>query len=479
MPGASDSVILNTALDPTNSEPAYMQIFSQIRAFILSGRLSPRQRLPSTRKFAEELGLSRTTLVAAYDQLLSEGYIESKRGAGAYVADYSPDQLLSVTLGQNVREKTVTAPKPAPPPLPFTTGVREESVFPFEYWARLLQKHWRMPTRGLLGQPDPAGDWYLRAAIGEHLRVWRGLTCAPDQIFITSGGSDAADLILRCISVPGDTAYIEDPGYDGVRQVVADRGLVTHYQPVDDEGMEVPDDATSGAGGQVSIVTPSRQFPLGSTMSLARRVALIDWAARMQGWVIEDDYDSEFRYSGRPLAAMMSLDETGRVIYLGSFSNIMFKGLRLGFTVVPPQLAPVVRASLVNHGSSASTIAQPALAEFMSSGQFATHARRLRRLYGRRHAAMLAGLAAHCEGILEPANTPSGMSVAARLHQNVRTRMTDLQAAKKLAEHGLTTIPMSTFYARHEPIHGFILGFSGFDEPTLENGLKNLAKHLA
>jgi len=475
MLGAPDSVILSMAVDHGAAEPAYMQIFAQVRSFILTGRLSPGQRLPSTRKLAEELGLSRTTLVSAYDHLMSEGYIESRRGAGAYVADYSPDQLLTVTGGRAEPSKPATPPPPASPALPLTPVVREEMLFPFALWARLLQKHWRMPAQGLLRELDPAGDWALREAIAEHLRVWRGLNCATDQIFVTAGGADAADLVLRCITERGDTAYLEDPGYNGLRQVAAERGLEKVYQPVDDEGMVVPEVRAGFTDRQVSIVTPSRQFPLGYTMSLARRVALIDWATRANGWVIEDDYDSEFRYSGRPLAAMMSLDETGRVIYLGSFSNVMFKGLRLGFAAVPRQLVEVVQKDLETRGTNVSTVAQAALAEFMMSGQFATHARRMRRLYGRRHAAMMKGLETHCDGLLTTGSTPGGMSITTWLTDETRARMTDTQAALRLAENDLGVAPLSGFYAHQPPVDGLILGFSGFDENVIGDSLEKLA----
>ncbi|MGI9371693.1 MAG: PLP-dependent aminotransferase family protein, partial [Hyphomicrobiales bacterium] len=345
-------------------------------------------------------------------------------------------------------------------------------------WARLLQKHARNPPVDFMTEQDPAGEWALREAIADHLRVWRGLSCGAEQIFVTSGGVDAADLVLRCVAVPGGKAFLEDPGYGGTRRVVQEFGLNVDFRPVDEEGMMLPVEASTGLEGAVALVTPSRQFPLGLTKSLSRRLALIDWATRHKAWIMEDDYDSEFRYAGRPLAAMMSLDETGRVIYVGSFSNTMFKGLRLGFAVVPPRLVERMQEVLSERGTNASTIAQLALAEFMSSGQFATHARRLRRLYGRRRAVLREELIARCGDFLEVENTPSGMNLLVNLKDDVFSDQSDVDLSARLKEAGISVSPLSKHYVKFEPRQGFVLGYAGFEEEAIRAGVKKLSAVL-
>ncbi|MGI9373313.1 MAG: PLP-dependent aminotransferase family protein, partial [Hyphomicrobiales bacterium] len=290
---APQTAVLGLSIDMASADPAYVQIFSQMREMILAGRLEPGERLPSTRAFAEELGVSRTTLVTAYDHLLSEGYIETRHGAGAFVAAYSPEQLLTATHGQTPPAPVAHKPTPRMPkaPVPFDAGVRDYETFPHAQWARLLQKHARNPPVDFMTEQDPAGEWALREAIADHLRVWRGLSCGAEQIFVTSGGVDAADLVLRCVAVPGGTAFLEDPGYGGTRRVVQEFGLEVDFRPVDDEGMMLPVERAAAPEGAVALVTPSRQFPLGLTKSLSRRLALIDWAARHKAWIMEDDYD--------------------------------------------------------------------------------------------------------------------------------------------------------------------------------------------
>jgi len=236
----------------------------------------------------------------------------------------------------------------------------------------------------LFREEDIAGDPELRFAIADHLRTWRGISCTADQVIGTSSYTETVDLMIRTVCQPGDKVWLENPGYMPMRAKIIGNDLEPIYVPVDKEGLIVSEGEKLGRDARLAITTPPRQFPLGMTMSLNRRLSLLNWAREQAAWIIEDDYDSEFRYEGRPLAALMSMDETERVIYLGSFSKVMFKSLRLGYVIVPSSLVETCREILTTRGTQASNVVQPALAEFMDSGEFAAHIRRMRRLYARR-----------------------------------------------------------------------------------------------
>lgn len=476
------ATLVSVALDPAQDTPLYLQLFEEVRDQILDGRLKPRQRLPSTRALAGDLGVSRTTTLAAYEQLMSEGYIEGRTGSGAYVASMLPEDLL-LARGAGVRK-----PEPAPsgsPPVrrerdvirPFDSGAQDVRLFPFADWSRLLGKTWRGPKTELLHHGDVFGHTPLRQAIADHMRELRGIDCVAEQVVITPGAATSVSVIARTLLESGGSVYAEDPGYRTTYRALRDIGTELVAVPVDDFGCTVPPDAGEGRR-PLAIITPSRQYPLGMTMPLARRLELLKWAEACGAWIIEDDYDSEYRYVGRPLSALMSLDGAHQVIYLGSFSKTMFKALRLGFLILPPPLVGPIRDTMEAMGAAASIIAQPAFAEFISSGLFAAHIRRMRRVYSERQKVLQDVLEAHLKGLLDAPRQSAGMHIPAFFTPEMRGRMSDLEAVDRLREVGLTAEPMSDHYLQAPPRHGLLLGFAAFEPDEITKAATQMAAAL-
>ncbi|MGI9413479.1 MAG: PLP-dependent aminotransferase family protein, partial [Hyphomicrobiales bacterium] len=411
MPREPNATLVSVALDPKAAGALYVQLFEQARDLILEGRLKPRQRLPSSRALARDLGVSRTTTLAAYEQLASEGYIEGRAGSGIYVASELPEDLLSargpiVGLGPGAAQAPAAPTRPAA--APFDAGMPETRGFPFAEWSRQLGRSWRTPSADMLHLTDPAGHLPLRQAIADYLRDMRGLECAADQIFVTASAAQSIAIVARTLLGPGDRVLVEDPCYPAARRALVDAGADVVPVAVDADGFAPQSIPAQAQDARAAIVTPSRHYPLGMTMPLARRLDLLNWADRRRGWIVEDDYDSEYRYVGRPLSALMSLDRSGTVIYLGSFSKIMFRALRLGYVVAPMALVPDIRATLGDFGPTASALAQPALAGFMASGHLAAHIRRMRRLYADRQKALTRALETHLAGLLSAPSQNAG-----------------------------------------------------------------------
>jgi len=497
----------------------HRQLYDHVRELVLSGRLTPGGRLPSSRGLARDLGCSRNTVVAAYDQLLSEGYLEGRHGSGTYVSRVLPEERLTARRPRpaprasrsgpqdatspgagpgrlSARGRALAALRPESPPRvgapgrAFTPGTPELGQFPFEVWGRLLGRTWRRPPEALARHGDPAGHRGLREAIARYLCGVRALRCDWTQVIVTSGAQQGLDLAARLLLDPGEAAWIEQPGYLGLRGplLAAQARLVP--LPVDRDGLSVAEGRRRAPAARLAVVTPSHQYPLGVTMSLARRLELLDWARGAGAWIVEDDYDSEFRYVGRPLAALQGLDadrageggaeggngqggngrggngqggngqggngrgggsEGGRVIYLGTFSKILFSSLRLGYLVVPPGLAEPLtraRAALDDHPSA---VAQPALAAFFEAGHFAAHVRRMRLLYGARRDCLLEAAARHLDGLLEVAPDAAGLHLVARLAPALAARMDDREAAACAATAGLATPALSSYYLEPDP----------------------------
>ncbi len=480
----SDAALLALSIDASATEPAYIQIYAGIRDLILSGRIAQGARLPASRALAAELGVARATAVAAYDQLAGEGYIEGRRGSGMYVAPFLPEHLMLVRPAAGTRWSGGAGGAAAPaelrgtrPIVPFRIGP-DPRLFPHADWARLLQESWRDGGAPWDRMPDPFGHMRLRAAIADHLAAWRGIAATPDEIVVTAGTADALDIVIRTLMAPGETVWMEDPGHAPLRAAIEAHGLQPHAVPVDREGFDL-DRATAGGGSaRAVIVTPSRQFPLGHTMPLARRLAMIEWASQTGSWIVEDDYDSEFRYSGRPLAALASLDETGRVIYLGSFSKIFSFSLRLGFIVAPRTLADAFRRTLERFGMRASLVAQPALAAFMETGRFARHLRRLRRTYQKRQAALMTALAEEFDGLLAAEPQGAGMHLTVDIDPALRRRMDDREISARAREAGIEVPALSASFHGPASRQGLLMGFAAFDEDELRHGAHRLKAAL-
>jgi len=468
--------------------PIYVQLYGQLRDLILRGTVTAERRLPSTRTLARMLALSRTTIIAAYDQLESEGYIEQVRGSGAYVCTLPPDRLLNLRTARagaspdhlprriHPDAETPVRRAQAKRPVPFAPHVTDSALFPYREWGRLLGRSWRHPDAGLLWDRDPFGHEGLRRAIAEHLDVWRGMTCDPAQIIITSSAGEALDLVARALLAPGSAIWFEDPGYRSTRAAAEANGLKVVPVAVDGAGLIVEAGIAACDGAGAAVVTPSRQFPLGHTLSVTRRLALLDWARRNGAWIIEDDYDSEYRYTGRPLASLMSLDDWDRMIYMGSFSKVLLSSFRLGFVVVPPGLVEAMRGCLHNHGAKASLVAQPALAEFMASGAYGAYIRKTRRIYARRQGALLAAIDQHLAPDLTAPPQSAGLHVVAWLRDQLARRTDDVTLSHRARDAGVSAPPLSPYYRAAPARQGVILGFAGFSEAQIDAAARRFAE---
>ncbi|HEU4531095.1 MAG TPA: PLP-dependent aminotransferase family protein, partial [Steroidobacteraceae bacterium] len=392
--------LLTLSLERQGAETLGRQLYLQIRERILNGRLAPGARLPSTRRLAEELSISRTVPLNAYAQLAAEGYLEGRRGSGQYVRE------LGAAIATGSR-KAWTATRARTPiahsgSVPFDSGSFDAALFPHAVWAKLLARGWRREGFAAAGNVEAAGLPALREAIARYLFGLRGIVCTPEQVIVTSGNDDALQLIVRALTperrVGGVQAWMEDPGYAVARRTLMREGLRVVPVPVDEEGIDVGAGRALAPAARLAIVTPSRQYPLGVALSLPRRLALLAWARQAGALIIEDEYDSEIRFAGRPLTSLMSLDSSGAVVAVGSFSKLTFPGLRVGYIVAPERLAQLIVAVRAQQSGPMPVCAQPALAEFIEGGLLASHLRTLRREVTRKRNVLTEALGAHIGG---------------------------------------------------------------------------------
>ncbi len=446
------------------AEPAlHLQLAGALRTLVLSGSHGG-QRLPASRLFAAELSISRLTVTAAYDQLIAEGYLVARQGSGTYIAEHLPHLIAP-------EPRPVSAPKPARV-LPFHPGVPDQAGFPHRAWARHLERAWRAPAAGLLELADPFGWYPLRAAIAAHLAAWRGLDCTAEQVAITGGAWDGLDILRGAGLLRGRRLAMEDPGWPTLHRLVARAGMSPEPLRIDRDGFDpalIPPDISS------AIVTPSRHYPTGTAMPLPRRLELLHWAEAEGGLIVEDDYDSEFRYQGQPLPSLAGLDGLRRVVYMGSFSKLLSPGLRIGYLVLPEVHLAAARDYLSVTGARASVLPQPALAEFMASGEFSTHLRRMRRTYARRQAWLLRELAP-VGNLLKLTPDAAGMHLCLPLRPELRA--TDRQVAALASAQGLTVRALSAHAQLPDPPQALLLGYAAFAEETLAVAAKTLIEIL-
>ncbi|MFM7686058.1 MAG: PLP-dependent aminotransferase family protein [Actinomycetota bacterium] len=347
--------------------------------------------------------------------------------------------------------------------------------FPMRVWRTLSNQYWRQPTSDLLGYGTPHGYRPLRVAIAEHLNSVRGVNCEPDQVIIVSGSQQALDLAFRVLLDPDDEVWIENPAYPGARSALVAAGARLVPVPVDSDGLDVSVGLRESPNARMAYVTPSHQYPLGATMSVARRMQLLRWADQRDAWIIEDDYDSEFRYSGRLLPTLQGLDTTGRTIYVGTFSKVMFPSLRLGYVVVPTELVDGFLAARAVTDRHPPTVEQAVLAEFISAGHFLRHVRRMRKLYAQRQVALLTALDDTCGDLLTVGPDDAGMHLIGWLPEGV----SDSLLAARSAERGVSTPPLSHYYNRGDAARaGVILGYTGFDEAQLRSAARHFSEAL-
>jgi len=460
--------------------PLYTQLYRQLREHILNGTLAPGASLPSARTLASDLHLSRNTVESAINQLRAEGYVTRRVGAGTLVADTNEvvpfaHRRRTTHNESNGRPVPRAAPTLSSRGALLAEGGRAEidsdrqtgpcSVdvvrFPARTWQRILAREARRGASALLNSGDPQGNRALRAAISEHARLTRGLACSAEQVVIVSSTQQALDLASRLLLTPGDTALVEDPGYPAARAVFASAGAVVHGIPVDDRGVQV-DAFRRHPKARLLYLTPSHQYPLGVTLTLARRVAALAWANETGAWIIEDDYDSEFHYNGRPIAAMQGLDRNERVLYVGTFNKVLFPGIRLAYLILPTALVdPFVSARRLSDGGSPS-LPQAALAEFMSAGHFAAHLRRAGRLYRQRRDLLVDCLE---KAGLTIGPNETGIHLTVHLPQSVD----DVALSAATAGHGLGVSPLSRYYLGPSAERGLLLSFGAATESEIRS----------
>lgn len=466
------------------SQPVNRQIYQVVRAAILSHQLPVGLQLPSSRELARELAMSRNTVTHAYEQLIAEGYLETRAGAGTFIADTAPDQIADAagasTLGA-LAESTLGLSNRGAQLIngagvsalqwgAFMPGVPDVTQFPSKVWGRLQNKHWRRSRAELLTYDSGGGYLPLREAIADYLRVSRSVNCAAGQVIITTGIHQSIDLAARLLGDPGDQAWVEEPGYWGTRSVCLSLGITPLPMAIDDEGMQLAQDGA--APPRFIFVTPSHQYPLGTIMSLSRRRQLLEYAAAHKAWIMEDDYDSEFRYGSRPLASLQGLDTHQRVLYMGTFSKTAFPGLRIGFLVVPEALAPIFATGHAELYRGGQVYTQAILADFMTEGYLASHIRRMRLLYGERLRLLQQAVERHFGSAIDFSDGAAGLHLALRLPDGCDDVAISLEARSA----GIIARPLSGYYMQtHHAKQGLMLGYACVPDVQIAPAFDKLA----
>ena len=478
--------------------PLHRQVYGHLRQAILTGRLPAGTKLPSTRALAAQLSLARNTISAAYDQLLAEGYLLTRNGAGTYVCGTLPDE----TFRPARQRPALIPPPPAPATVPrlsrwasravdgaradrgsppasglpfdFRHGCPALDRFPTEIWRRLLARQLQRGERHSFDYAPSAGYVPLRRAIADYLRRSRAVRCSPEQVLIVNGSQQGLDLMARLLLDPGDTVIVEDPGYAGARRAFAAHGATLLPAPVDAAGLvsESLEGLSDETSPRLVYVTPSHQFPTGALMSLPRRLALLRWARERGALVLEDDYDSEFRYAGRPVEALQGLDEAGTVVYLGTFSKVLFPALRIGYLVLPePLIAPAQAAKWLSDRFTP-TLEQQALAEFFDEGHFERHLLRMRRVYHSRRDAFLSAVDRELGELVEPVIADTGLHALVRLRGTLAVG----ELVARAAAAGVGIYPAGPHYLHPPDGAALVMGFTGLDELHIAEGLRRLGK---
>ncbi|WP_299154196.1 PLP-dependent aminotransferase family protein [uncultured Tateyamaria sp.] len=453
------------SLESDQKSSLQAQLIEALRGIISSSPTVAGARLPASRVLAQELSISRTTVQAAYDQLTSEGIFIARQGSGTFVANE-----ISHLATRPLSAKRAVARVEPQPIRSFQTGLPDHSLMPHKQWAGHLERAWNDPEPRLLATPDPLGWYPLREAIADHLDAWRGMICDPEQIVITSGAREAFELVFIGLLGGGRDVAVEDPCWPKMRSALSDTGSTAHPIRVGPEGLDahsIPACATA------IVVSPSRHYPTGTSLPLSRRAALLDWARKENGLVLEDDYDSEFRYRGQPLPSLSGLDGLRHTVYLGSFSKLISPSLRIGYLVVPLESLAVVRSYLHRVSARASLVPQPALASFMHSGEFAIHLRRMRRIYGARQKHLLAELAPVSD-LLDLQADPSGMHLCTPLTAKLSQAASDIEISTAAKSGKLQVEALSSFSVLPDPPEGLLLGYAAFNEAALSHAASGL-----
>ncbi|KQW20510.1 DNA-binding protein [Afipia sp. Root123D2] len=446
-------------LDPTAAEPFYRQIYSRFRGAIASGVLKPGDRIPSARALTKELGLARGTIEAAYSLLAAEGYIQARGQAGTIVRpDLKPQTPLPAPIPQSRSGIDAVSFRPDTI-LPFQMGLPALDVFPRKIWARLSARCARAMQPSDMVHPSVRGLPELRAQIAAYLQVSRGISCSPSQIFVTSGYRHSIALIAQSLLKAGDRVWLENPGYPPTREILGHMNIATVAVPVDQDGMIVSDGMKLVPRARAAVITPAHQSPLSVSLSLPRRLALLDWAARNNAWIIEDDYDGEYRYVSRPLPALKSLDRDGRVLYSGTFSKVLFPSLRLAYLVVPEAQAERFEQITEALASGSPELTQAIVTAFMTEGHFARHIQRMRKLYAERRRATEAGLESVLGKHMRIDSQPGGMHLILR----PPGRRSDRRLVAQMREAGLYAEALTDWATGDDRASALLVGFTNID----------------
>tara|TARA_R110002110_G_scaffold75009_3_gene198370 strand:- start:2069 stop:3577 length:1509 start_codon:yes stop_codon:yes gene_type:complete len=477
-------------LDPAATVPLYRQLYDSLRGAILDGRLAAGARLPSSRLLASDLGVGRNTVLSAFEQLTAEGYLEAVVGAGTRVAASLPDELLEIAKSRkapdaktapaantlSARGTLMASVKRAAVPYvrghgrAFQHGLPAIDLFPMTLWSRMLARRARDHAGSTFGYETGAGFRPLQEAIAAHAGAARGVVCTPEQVIVTTGAQAALMLAAQMVIDPGDDVWIEDPGYLGARGAFLGAGAHIVPVPVDSEGIDVEAGRILAPRPRLIYVTPSHQYPLGVTLSLQRRLALLELARSANAWVLEDDYDSEYRYTGRPLASLQGLDRSGHVLYMGTFAKTLFPALRIGYLIVPDGLIDAFRTAIRLTGHIPPASLQAALADFITEGHYGAHVRRMRAIYAARRTCLIDAIDTHLHQWLAPAPGDGGMQMTAWLDPAADDR----QVAAIAERADVHVMPVSAYYLGPARRNGLYLGFSAIPEARIIKAAKRL-----
>lgn len=479
-------------VDRRAHEPLHRQIYNAYRTAILERTLRPNQRVPSTRTLATELGVSRMPVLEAYAQLIAEGYFESRSGAGTVVSSMLPDQVAlppssAASHGVYRGDRPISSDCRVLPAMhgvlpwlggrwgAFGVGQPALDHFPLTVWSRLVVRQCRKLQFSSMYYSDPQGAADLREAIAGYLRTARGVRCEADQIIVVSGSQQALEIAARVLLDRGSSVWMEEPGYRFAHNVFALNGCRVISVPVDEEGLNVAEGIKRRRKARAALVTPSHQYPLGVTMSASRRLQLLEWSKEAESWIIEDDYDSEFRYESNPIASLQGLDRYARVVYIGTFSKVLFPSLRLGYVVVPPDLVDRFLAVRLTIDIGPATFFQAVLAEFIREGHFSRHIRRMRLLYQERRSALFESLHKELDVPVQVTGEQAGLHLSITLPRKFR----DHEIAERAARQKLWLAPLSSSYQKRPSPQGFILGFSNISAGEMPHAVRRLRDVLS
>lgn len=481
--------MLGLAIDNASKVPLKRQLYDQLRTLILTRRLATGSRVPATRTLAQDLRCSRNTLNRVFERLLAEGYLEARPGSGTYVAEILPESYLQPlhnaipvlasvparqTLSERGRQLAALGRTDRQQHIAFAPALPDVLQFPFDVWHDLYDACWRNPLQSMASHFDEAGYRPLREAVAAYLKASRFVDCDADQVIITTGSQHGIDLAARLLLDPGDEVWVEDPGYPGVRGPLTAAGARLIPVPVDRFGLNVQAGVARAPGARMAMVTPSHQYPLGMVMPMQRRFELLEHAARSQMWIVEDDYDSEFRYSSNPVPALQGLDRGERVIYVGTLSKIMFPALRLGYMVIPKRLVPEFLRARGTLDVQPGIVLQPVLAKFIAEGHLSAHVRRMRGIYQRRQSALLEALRQCFGDDLQLQGQEAGLHLVVQMGGELARRLTDVQASRLAGAHGILAKPLSAYCLDAKCTPSLLLGYGCVDEPRIVQAVRRL-----